>query len=37
MELESNIKPIMLQATDAKNNLIRKNKDWLDQKGRAVV
>ena len=37
MELESDIKPIMLQATDAKNNLIRKNKDWLDQKGRAVV
>jgi nucleotide sugar dehydrogenase len=37
MELDSNVKPTMLVATDAKNNDIRKNKDWLEQKGRAVI
>ena len=37
MEIDSDIDPIMLQATDKKNNKIRTNKDWLDQKGRAVI
>tara|TARA_Y100000592_G_scaffold40204_1_gene63794 strand:- start:1401 stop:2243 length:843 start_codon:yes stop_codon:yes gene_type:complete len=37
MELDSNVKPIMLQATDEKNNQVRKNKDWLNMKGRAIV
>ena len=37
MELESDVMPTMLQATDEKNNQVRKNKDWLDQKGRAVI
>ena len=37
MELDSNVRPTMLVATDAKNNDIRKNKDWLEQKGRAVI
>ena len=37
MELDSNVKPIMLQATDEKNNRVRNNKDWLDMKGRAIV
>jgi UDPglucose 6-dehydrogenase len=37
MELESDVTPTMLQATDEKNNQVRKNKDWLDQKGRAVI
>jgi UDPglucose 6-dehydrogenase len=37
MELDSNITPTMLIATDTKNNKVRKNKDWLDQKGRAVL
>jgi nucleotide sugar dehydrogenase len=29
--------PRMLEATDSKNNDVRKNRDWEDQKGRAVV
>ena len=37
MELDSNVKPIMLQATDEKNNRVRNNKDWLNMKGRAIV
>jgi len=37
MELDSNVDPVMLQATDTKNNKIRNNKDWLKQKGRAVI
>jgi UDPglucose 6-dehydrogenase len=37
MELESDVNPTMLQATDKKNDQVRKNKDWLDQKGRAVL
>jgi len=37
MELDSYVKPIMLQATDEKNNQIRNNKDWLNMKGRAIV
>tara|TARA_R110000744_G_scaffold308439_3_gene416509 strand:+ start:697 stop:1542 length:846 start_codon:yes stop_codon:yes gene_type:complete len=31
------ISPKMLQATDDKNNDVRKNRDWEQQKGRAVV
>jgi len=27
----------MLMATDHKNNSVRKNRDWEQQKGRAVV
>tara|TARA_R110001592_G_scaffold10504_6_gene54352 strand:- start:87 stop:917 length:831 start_codon:yes stop_codon:yes gene_type:complete len=37
MELDSNITPVMLTATDHKNNSVRKNRDWEQQKGRAVV
>ena len=37
MQLDSNVDPIMLQSTNKKNDRVRKNKDWLDQKGRAVV
>ena len=29
--------PLMLEATMTKNNIIRKNRDWEKQKGRAVV
>ena len=32
-----NIFPEMLLATDAKNDSVRKNKDWEDMKGRAVI
>jgi len=28
---------MMLMATDHKNNSVRKNRDWEQQKGRAVV
>ena len=31
------LSPKMLQATDNKNNDVRKNKDWEQQKGRAVI
>ena len=31
------ISPKMIQATDNKNNDVRKNRDWEQQKGRAVV
>ena len=37
MELESNVDPIMLRATNEKNNKVRKNRDWEKQKGRAVI
>ena len=37
MELDSDITPMMLMATDHKNNSVRKNRDWEQQKGRAVV
>ena len=37
MDLESDITPTMLEATDRKNNEVRTNKDWLNQKGRAVI
>ena len=31
------ITPLMLSATDFKNNNVRKNRDWENMKGRAVV
>jgi len=37
MELDSDIDPIMLKATDKKNNQVRKNRDWEEQEGRAVI
>ena len=37
MELESDVNPIMLQATNKKNNKVRKNRDWEGMKGRAVI
>ena len=37
MELDSDVKPIMLQATDEKNNQVRNNRDWEKQEGRAVI
>ena len=37
MELDSDINPIMLQATNMKNNKVRKNRDWENQQGRAVI
>ena len=37
MELDSNIDPIMLKATNEKNNKVRKNRDWEKQEGRAVI
>jgi len=37
MELDSNVTPIMLQATDAKNNQVRKDRDWEGMEGRAVI
>ena len=37
MELDSDINPTMLQATDKKNNDVRNDRDWEQQKGRAVI
>ena len=37
MELDSDVNPIMLQATDKKNNEVRKDRDWEDMEGRAVI
>tara|TARA_R110001632_G_scaffold160297_6_gene278628 strand:+ start:1211 stop:2071 length:861 start_codon:yes stop_codon:yes gene_type:complete len=37
MELDSNITPTMLQATDKKNNEVRKDRDWEGMEGRAVI
>ena len=37
MELDSDINPIMLKATNKKNNQVRKNRDWEKQEGRAVI
>jgi len=37
MQLDSNINPIMLKATNEKNDKVRKNRDWEKQKGRAVI
>ena len=37
MDLDSDMSPTMLKATDAKNNEVRTNKDWEQQKGRAVI
>jgi UDPglucose 6-dehydrogenase len=31
------VTPLMLSATDFKNNNVRKNRDWENMKGRAVV
>ena len=36
-ELESDVYPIMLEATNKKNDKIRNNRDWEKQKGRAVI
>ena len=32
-----NVFPLMLIAADEKNEIVRKNKDWKDMKGRAIV
>jgi UDPglucose 6-dehydrogenase len=37
MEVDSDVDPIMLKATNNKNNKIRKNRDWEKQEGRAVI
>jgi UDPglucose 6-dehydrogenase len=37
MELESNVTPTILNATNDKNNEVRNNRDWEQQKGRAVI
>tara|TARA_Y100000592_G_scaffold16925_1_gene25390 strand:+ start:1996 stop:2826 length:831 start_codon:yes stop_codon:yes gene_type:complete len=37
MQLDSNVNPIMLKATNEKNNKVRKNRDWEKQEGRAVI
>ena len=37
MELESSITPTILNATNSKNDEVRKNRDWEQQKGRAVI
>jgi len=37
MELESDINPIMLRATNAKNDQVRHDRDWERQEGRAVI
>jgi UDPglucose 6-dehydrogenase len=34
---DMNIIPLMLSATDVKNNEVRKNRDWEQMKGRAVT
>jgi UDPglucose 6-dehydrogenase len=34
---ELGVPAVMLTATDFKNNDVRKNRDWEDQKGRAVI
>jgi hypothetical protein len=33
---DMDIIPLMLAATDVKNNEVRKNRDWEQMKGRAV-
>ena len=35
--IDNDILPKMLIATDDKNKQVRKNKDWLNMKGRAIV
>tara|TARA_Y100000114_G_scaffold109831_1_gene103392 strand:+ start:195 stop:1061 length:867 start_codon:yes stop_codon:yes gene_type:complete len=37
MSLDSDIDPIILKATDSKNNKVRTNRDWEKQKDRAVI
>ena len=34
---DMDISPLMLAATDVKNNEVRKNRDWEQMKGRAVT
>jgi len=34
---DSGVMPVMLEATDAKNFYVRKDKDWENMKGRAVI
>ena len=34
---ELGCQPRMLEATDSKNNEVRKNRDWEDMKGRAII
>ena len=31
------VSPLMMIATEEKNDTVRKNKDWLSMKGRAVI
>ena len=35
--IDNDLLPKMLIATDDKNKQVRKNKDWLNMKGRAIV
>ena len=37
MGLDSDIDPVMLKATNLKNDQVRKNRDWEKQEGRAVI
>tara|TARA_R110000824_G_scaffold9800_9_gene43360 strand:- start:4162 stop:5037 length:876 start_codon:yes stop_codon:yes gene_type:complete len=37
LQLDSQINPIMLQATDTKNNQVRKDRDWEKMEGRAII
>ena len=37
MEIDSDVNPIMLQATDRKNNEVRKDRNWEGMQGRAVI
>jgi len=37
MGLDSDVTPIMLQATDKKNNSVRNNRDWEHMEGRAII
>ena len=37
MEIDSDVNPIMLQATDKKNNEVRKDRNWEGMQGRAVI
>ena len=37
MEIDSDVNPIMLQATDRKNNEVTKDRNWEGMQGRAVI
>ena len=37
MEVDSDVNPIMLKATDKKNNEVRKDRNWEGMQGRAVI